>query len=125
MSVVGSARPSNDTTDPAVKPPPFTVSVKLPVATGDGLTDEMAGSGRIVIAALAVEVGDTELAARTVTVAGFGTAVGARYCPAASTVPTTASPPAVPFTLHVTVLGAPVTVAVKAFARPVRIEAED
>ena len=63
---VGSARPSRDTSDPEVKPTPFTVSVKLPVGTGDGLTDEMAGSGMIVIAALPVDVGDAVLVARKV-----------------------------------------------------------
>jgi predicted anti-sigma-YlaC factor YlaD len=38
----------------------------------------------------------------TVTVAGFGTAVGAVYRPAVEIVPTVLLPPATPFTCHVT-----------------------
>ena len=53
----------------------------MPVATGDGLTDEMLGSGRIVTEELPVEVGDAVLVARTVTVGGLGTADGAKYWP--------------------------------------------
>jgi hypothetical protein len=124
-TLVVSAAPSNDTTDPAINPAPFTVSVNVPGATGDGLIDEMLGSGRTVIVALAVDVGATVLAAPTVTVGGFGTADGAKYCPLASIAPTTVSPLATPFTLHETVFGAPVTVAVNACRRPVRTEADE
>src|SRR4029077_20866659 len=112
--LVPSATPSNETTDPATNPAPSTVSVKLPAGTGDGLTDEMLGSGRMVTEELPVDVGDAVLAARTVTVEGLGTADGAKYWPLASIRPTTLSPPAIPFTLQLTVLGAPVTVAVNA-----------
>ena len=42
---VASGAPSKVTTDPTINPAPFTVSVKLPAVTGDGLTDEMLGSG--------------------------------------------------------------------------------
>ena len=77
--LVARALPSNHTTDPVTNPTPFTVSVKLPAGTGDGLTDEMFGSGRIVTEELPVDVGDAVLAARTVTVGGLGTADGAKY----------------------------------------------
>jgi hypothetical protein len=40
--------------------------------------------------------------ATTLTTAGLGTLAGARYKPLLSTVPTTASPPGVVFTCHVT-----------------------
>ena len=76
-NVVASALPSNETVELAMNPTPFTVSVKAPTGTGDGLTDEIAGRGRIVTAAVPAAVGDEVLAARTVTVAGFGTTVGA------------------------------------------------
>jgi hypothetical protein len=112
-NVVASATPSNDTTDPVVKPTPLTVSVKSPVGTGDGLTDETAGSGRIVTDELPVDVGDVVLAARTVTVAGLGATFGATYRPLASIVPTIVVPPVVSLTLQVTVFGAPDTFAVK------------
>ena len=78
-TLVASAAPSNETTEPVLYPTPFTVSVKFPVYTGDGLTDEMLGSGRIVIDELPVDVGDEVLAARTVTTGGLGTADGAMY----------------------------------------------
>ena len=77
-TVVGSsATPSNEMVDPAVNPTPFTVSVKSPTGTGEGLTEEIAGRGRTVTDALPLAVGDDVLAARTVTVAGFGATVGA------------------------------------------------
>ena len=48
-TVVGSsAAPSNEIIDPAVNPTPFTVNVKFPTGTGDGVTDEIAGRGRTV-----------------------------------------------------------------------------
>jgi hypothetical protein len=78
-NVVVCGEPSNETTEPARKPVPFTVNVKLPVGIGDGLTDVIAGSGRIVTDAVPLAVGDAVLVARTVTVAGFGTTDGARY----------------------------------------------
>ena len=75
-TVVGSAAPSKETTDPAVNPAPLTVSVKLPTGTGDGLTDVIVGNGMIVT--LAVPLADEDvLVARIVTVAGFGTVEGA------------------------------------------------
>jgi hypothetical protein len=43
----------------------------------------------------------------------------------ASITPTTPSPPVVPFTLHVTVFGAPETVAVNGCMRPVRTDADE
>src|SRR5258707_739108 len=46
--VVDSGAPSKETTEPDVKHAPLTVSVKLPTLTGDGLTAEMLGKGRIV-----------------------------------------------------------------------------
>jgi hypothetical protein len=109
--VVASAAPSNETTDPAMNPTPVTVSVKLPVASGEGLTDEMLGSGRMVTRALPVDVGEVVLAARTVTVWGPDTDDGAKYRPPVSITPTMASPPAMPLTLQLTVFGAPLTVA--------------
>ena len=78
-NVVESGAPAKEITDPATNPVPFTVSVKLPTGTGDGLTEEMLGSGRIVTDALPVDVGEAVLVARTVTVAGLGTADGAVY----------------------------------------------
>src|SRR6185436_3892268 len=56
---------------------------------------------------------------------GFGTTEGATYWPALSINPTDVLPPAMSFTLHVTVFGAPVTVAVKVRVRVVRTVAED
>jgi len=77
-NVVESGLLSNSTTEPGMNPAPFTVSVNAPVLIGDGVTAEMPGSGMIVADALPVDEGDEVLAARMVTVAGFGTAVGAR-----------------------------------------------
>src|SRR5262245_47485588 len=51
-TVVGSATPSKETTEPAVNPAPFTVSVKFPTMTGEGLTEEMLGIGMIVTLAV-------------------------------------------------------------------------
>jgi hypothetical protein len=82
------------------------------MAIGEGLTDEMLGSGSMVTRALPVDVGEVVLVARTVTVWRPGTDDGAKYRPPASITPTVASPPAMPLTLQLTVLGAPLTVAV-------------
>jgi hypothetical protein len=112
------------TTDPLVNPAPVTVSVKFPVLIGDGLTDEMFGIARTVTAEAPEAPGDAVLVARTVTVAGLGTAGGAEYWPLELMTPTTPSPPGIPFTLHVTVFAAPVTVAVKVWVRPVRTVAD-
>src|SRR2546425_90078 len=60
----------------------------------------------MVTAALADLVGSTTLVAVTVTVAGDGTTAGAVSRPVASIHPTTAVPPIVPFTSHVTVWSA-------------------
>jgi len=77
-NVVGCrTAPSNEMVEPLVNPTPLTVRVKAPAGIGDGVTEEIAGRGRIVTAALPVAVGDEVLAARTVTVAGLGTTVGA------------------------------------------------
>jgi hypothetical protein len=76
-NVVGSAVPPKDTTDPGMKPIPFTVSVKLPTLIGEGLTVEIVGSGRMVTVALPLDVEDVVLTARTVTVEGLGCASGA------------------------------------------------
>ena len=62
-NVVGSAVPPNDTTDPGMKPAPFSVSVTLPTGIGDGLTLLMLGSGRIVTDALPLEDGDVVVVA--------------------------------------------------------------
>src|SRR5262245_24861897 len=56
--VVASAVPSNDTLDPGTNAFPFTVSVKLPTGTGDGLTELMLGCGRTVTEADPLDVGD-------------------------------------------------------------------
>jgi hypothetical protein len=67
----------------------------------------------IVTDALAVLVLSAWLVAVTVTIAGFGTVVGAVYKPSDEIVPTAALPLTVLFTDHVTVVfGVPVTVAV-------------
>ena len=76
-TVVGSAAPSKEMIEPAVNPAPFTVRLKLPAGIEDGFTELMLGIGMIVTAELPVDDGDVVLAARTVTVAGFGTAAGA------------------------------------------------
>src|SRR5262245_2007218 len=77
--VVASAAPSNAMTDPLKNPTPLTAIVKFPAGTGDGVTDVMFGSGMTVTDALPDEVGDAVLVARTVTMFGFGTTVGATY----------------------------------------------
>ena len=77
--VVASATPSNATAEPVTNPTPFTVIVKFPAGTGDGLTELMLGSGMIVTDAAPDDVGDAVLVARTVTTAGFGTSDGATY----------------------------------------------
>src|SRR5258708_11569585 len=74
--LVGSATPSNDTTEPATNPPPVTVSVKLPTKTGEGLTAVMLAAGMTVTAAVPLAVETAMLVARTVTVGGEGTIVG-------------------------------------------------
>lgn len=111
-NVVGRSTPSKLTVAPETKPLPFTVSVNVPVATGDGLTDVMLGKGKTVTVAAPFAVGVLTLVARTVTTFGLGTVVGARYRPLLSIVPTVALPPVTEFTLHVTPPVAPVTVAV-------------
>jgi hypothetical protein len=75
--VVARGVPSNQTSEPAENPTPSTVRVNAPAGIGDGLTDVMPGSGRIVTEELPVAVGVTVLAAPTMTVAGLGTASGA------------------------------------------------
>ena len=72
------ALPSKETSDPVVKPTPLTVRVKLPGCTCAGLTDMIVGSGMIVTADEPLDDGEAVLVARTVTVAGFGTASGER-----------------------------------------------
>src|SRR5262245_36691013 len=64
------------------------------------------GSGIIVTEADPAASGTSWLVACTVTVAGDGTTAGAVYRPVASIRPTTAVPPTVPFTSHVTVWSA-------------------
>src|SRR4051812_38078039 len=95
--LVATAAPSNETTDPSENPAPFTANRKLPTGTGDGLTDVMLGSGRMVTDELPVAAGVPVLAARTVTVGGSGTVDGAQYWPFESMTPTTVSPPGIPF----------------------------
>src|SRR5262249_33862988 len=74
-----------------------------------------------VTVALAVLLGSATDVALTVTVAGFGTELGARYTPDALIVPTVALPPAMPFTFHVTaVFGVFCTSAVNGFVRLTR-----
>ena len=116
--------PSNDTSDPAWKPAPLTVSVKLPTVTGDGLTDAMLGSGRMVTVALPLACRRGSAGGAYGDVGGIGTVAGATYRPLVLITPTTASPPAMPFTLQVTVPAAPVTVAVNVCAAPVRTDAD-
>jgi hypothetical protein len=70
-----------------------------------------ADSSRIVTDALPLDVGEAVLVARTVTVDGSGTVNGAMYSPLLSIMPTAELPPAMSFTLQVTLLGPPVTVA--------------
>ncbi len=70
--------PSKETLDPVVKPAPLMVRVKLPGFTCAGLTDMIVGSGMIVTTDEPLDEGEAVLAARTVTVAGFGTVSGER-----------------------------------------------
>ena len=72
------ALPSKETFDPVVKPTPLMVSVKFPGCTCTGLTDMIVGSGMMVTADAPLDEGEAMLAARTVTVAGLGTASGER-----------------------------------------------
>ena len=76
--IVVVALPSKETLEPVVKPTPLIVRVKLPGCTWTGLTDMIVGSGMIVTAAAPLDEGEAMLAARIVTVAGFGTASGER-----------------------------------------------
>src|SRR5262245_15686956 len=78
-NVVASIAPSNEMSDPAVKPTPLTVTVKVPAGIGDGVTDVMPGSGITATDALPLDEGDAVLVARIVTRFGFGTSVGAMY----------------------------------------------
>lgn len=78
-NVVVKVTPSNDATEPATNPTPFTVNVKVPVVSGDGLTDVMLACGMIVTVAVPLDVGEATLVARTVTVGGEGTTVGGKY----------------------------------------------
>ena len=101
--VVASDTPPNFTTAPLRKAEPVTVKLNAPVFTGFGATDEMTGAGyRIVTAALPLLAGTATLVARTVTVAGFGTAEGAEYIPKVSMYPTVELPPSAPLTDQVT-----------------------
>ena len=77
LKVVARAVPPNFTTAPLWKPVPFTVSVKLPTVSGEGLSEMMAGGGTTVTDALPIAVGSATLFACTLTVAGDGTAAGA------------------------------------------------
>ena len=110
-NVVLSGLPSNETTEPATNPVPVTVRLKLPVLSVDGVSAVILGAARMVTEAAPLAVGTATLVARIVTTLGLGTVEGGRYCPLESMVPTTTSPPAVSFTLHVTPVDAPVTVA--------------
>src|SRR5262245_6534537 len=103
---------SKEIVEPGLNPAPLTVSVKLPVITGDGLTEVMFACGMTVTAAVPLDAGDTALVARIVTTGGDGTTVGGKYCPLVLIDPTTVSPPVMPLTLQVTPPDAPVTTAV-------------
>ena len=59
---------------------------------------------RSVTAAVSLTCGSTTLTAFTRTIAGEGRLAGALYSPAASIIPTVASPPAMSFTSHFTAL---------------------
>ncbi len=76
---------------------------KLPTATDAGDTAVTVGTGFSSEIMLLPErvLSETEVASM-LTEAGLGRAVGAVYTPVALILPTVASPPAVPFTDHVT-----------------------
>jgi hypothetical protein len=77
-NVVGSGVPANDTTAPAAKPVPLTVSVNAPTGNDDGLTELIEGNGSTVTAAVPLAVGVLRLAARMLTGFTLGTDDGAR-----------------------------------------------
>ena len=77
LKVVARGVPPKLTTAPFWNPVPFTVSVKLPTVSGEGLSEVIAGRGTTVTAALPIAVGSAALFACTLTVAGDGTTAGA------------------------------------------------
>jgi hypothetical protein len=76
------------------------------------VTETTGGVAVMVTAAVPDFVGSRVETAETVTIAGLGTAFGAKYRPVVSMVPIVVLPPGVLFTCQVTeFVGAPVTVA--------------
>lgn len=126
IKVVESAEPESITCAPVTKLLPVTAIEKLPVEIEAGTMPLRTGIGFSSVTLLLPEALESAaLTARTVTVLGFGNAAGAVYMPEALIVPVDATPPATPFTCHVTEeFEEPLTAAVKDCVAPARTLAD-